>query len=69
MTQKRKDEYQQMNKVKFNQMCPYYAYELPCINMVLRSYCCYEHNRYARRAERAAVAINDRGEEITEFQI
>ena len=50
-------------------MCPYYAYELPCINMVLRAYCYYEHNRFARRAERAAVALNDRGEEITEFQI
>ena len=68
MTNKRKDEYQIMNQVKYNSMCPYYAYELPCPNEIMKDYCIYQHNRYARRCERLAAELNEEGLGMTELQ-
>ena len=41
MTNKRKDEYQQMNKVKHEALCPYYAFEYPCPNLIMKDYCTF----------------------------
>ena len=43
-----------INQVKFDSIFPYYGYELPCQDLMLKDYCCYQHNRYARRARRLA---------------
>ena len=68
MTNKRKDEYQIMNQVKYQSMCPYYGYEYPCPNEIMKDYCAYQHNRYARRCERLAAELNEVGQGMSELQ-
>ena len=68
MTNKRKDEYQQLNQIQINALCPYYAFEFPCPNLIRTDYCVYQHNRFARRTERLAAKLNEEGKEINELQ-
>ena len=58
-----------MNQVKYEALCPNFAYEIPCANLILKGYCCYQHNRFARRAEICCAELNEKGKEITEMML
>ena len=58
-----------MNQIKYNSLCPYYAHHMKCPDEVLKNYCCFQHNRYARRTELCAAELNDEGRGISDLQI
>ena len=37
-----------LNFVKYNAICPNYAYYLPCASTINKEWCCFEHNPSVR---------------------
>ena len=49
-TQKLKDRFQKLKRISYEANCPYFAYFLPCANLIHRDWCCYKHNFNVRTA-------------------
>ena len=43
-------QHQKINKTKIDKMCPFYAYNEPCINTLKNDYCHLQHNEKVKMA-------------------
>ena len=66
MTNKRRDELNIINQVKYDQMCPFWAIGYPCPNLTLKDYCTFTHNRYAKRNETLWIRLTERGHGLSD---
>ena len=47
---KLKDEVTKKKEIKFDSLCPMFAFYFPCTNLILKDYCPYQHIEDCRKA-------------------
>ena len=60
-TVKLRDETIRKKQIKFESLCPNYAFYFQCTNLILKGYCPYEHIEDCRKAYMTQIDYIERG--------
>ena len=65
-TQKRKDQQVKERRIKYDAMCPHFSYYSPCINLIGKDWCPFQHIVDVRKAAQRQEEYFQNGEEPDE---